>query len=91
MMKKITSAEKKYLFFKKSMVLYKSPDFDIAFKWFDLNIELDRLIIILYVNNKLNTKVDCKIEYDFERDDFELMVKKKTGKSGYKRAGSIIN
>ena len=51
----------KIAFFKKSMVLYKSSDFDIAFKRSDLNPELDRLRIILYVNNKMPSKLDCKI------------------------------
>jgi hypothetical protein len=59
------------------MVLYKGQDFDIAFKRSDLNVELDRLRIIIYVNNKDVKKVDCKIEYDFEREDFDLVVKKR--------------
>lgn len=39
------------------MVLYKSQDFDIAFKRSDLNTEMDRLRIIFYVNNKSPSKV----------------------------------
>lgn len=58
------------------MVLYKGQDFDIAFKRSDLNTELDRLRIILYVNNKLGSKIDCKVEYDYEREDFDLVVRK---------------
>lgn len=67
----------KIAFFKKAMVIYKGQDFDIAFKRSDLNHELDRLRIILYVNNKIPAKADCKVEYDFERDDFDLVVRKK--------------
>lgn len=42
----------KIAFFKKSMVLVKSPDFDIAFKRSDFNFQMDKLRLIVYVNNK---------------------------------------
>lgn len=48
-------------FFKKSMVLYKGEMFDVAFKRSDLNVELDRLRIILYVNNKMGNRMNCMV------------------------------
>lgn len=42
-----------------------------------MNTELDRLRIILYVNNKENRKVECGVEYDYEREDFEVTVKRR--------------
>lgn len=47
----------KIAFFKKSMVLYKGEEFDIAFKRSDLNYEMDRLRVIIYVNNKVMRRV----------------------------------
>jgi hypothetical protein len=38
---------------------------------------MDRLRIIVYINNKSPSKLDCKIEYDYEREDFDLIVRKK--------------
>ncbi len=67
----ITNEEKNHVcrekiaFFKKSMVLYKGEHFDIAYKRSDLNVELDRLRVIIYVNNKDNKRMDCIIEYDY--------------------------
>ncbi len=29
------------------------------------------------MNNKVPVKADCKVEYDFEREDFDLVVRKK--------------
>lgn len=46
----------KIAFFKKSMVLVKSPEFDIAFKRSDFNYQMDKLRLILYVNNKTSTR-----------------------------------
>lgn len=43
------------------MVLYKGEEFDIAFKRSDLNYEMDRLRVIIYVNNKVIRKVEAKI------------------------------
>lgn len=67
----------KIAFFKKSMVLYKGEHFDIAYKRSDLNVEFDRLRVILYVNNKDNKRVDCVVEYDYEREDYDLTVRRR--------------
>ena len=46
----------KISFFKKSMVLVKTPDFDIAFKRSDFNFQMDKIRLILYVNNKSSVR-----------------------------------
>ncbi len=59
------------------MVLVKTPDFDIAFKRSDFNSQMDRLRLILYVNNKDSRRFNCLIEYDFDHEDFDIITKKK--------------
>ena len=59
------------------MVLLKNPDFDIAFKRSDFNYQMDKLRLILYVNNKTTRRYDCTIEYEYERDDFDILVRKR--------------
>jgi len=67
----------KIAFFKKSMVLVKTPDFDIAYKRSDFNFQMDKLRLILYVNNKDSRKFNCTIEYDYDHEDFDIIVKKR--------------
>jgi hypothetical protein len=59
------------------MVIAKGQNFDIAFKRSDFNSQMDKLRLILYVNNKENKKFNCSIEYDYDREDFEVNIKKK--------------
>ncbi len=59
------------------MVIVKSPDFDIAFKRSEFNSLMDKLRLILYVNNKTLKKFNCVIEYDYDREDFDIIIKKK--------------
>ena len=59
------------------MVLAKGHDFDIAFKRSDFNSQMDKLKLILYVNNKDHRKYNCTIEYDYDREDFDINVKKR--------------
>lgn len=49
------------------MVIVKGDDFDIAFKRSDFNSQMDKLRLIIYVNNKDQIKCNCSIEYDFDR------------------------
>jgi len=59
------------------MILVKDDNFDIAFKRSEFNSEMDRLRLILYVNNKNNINYKCTIEYDYDRGDFDLNIKKR--------------
>ncbi len=59
------------------MIIVKTPDFDIAFKRSDFNSQMDRLRLILYVNNKSSRGFNCVIEYDFDHEDFDIAIKKK--------------
>lgn len=38
---------------------------------------MDKLRLILYVNNKTMKRLNCVIEYDYDREDFDIVVKKK--------------
>ncbi len=49
------------------MVLVKGDDFDIAYKRSDFNSQMDRLRLILYINNKDYRKFTCSIDYDYDR------------------------
>jgi hypothetical protein len=59
------------------MVIAKGQNYDIAFKRSDFNMLMDKLRLILYVNNKESRNFNCVIEYDYDRDDFDVIVKKK--------------
>ena len=40
---------------------------------------MDRLRLILYVNNKDIRKTVCSIDYEYDRDDYDVIVRKKIG------------
>jgi hypothetical protein len=40
---------------------------------------MDKLRIILYMNNKDLRKYACSIEYEYDLDDYDLLVRKKIG------------
>jgi len=59
------------------MVISKGQDFDIAFKRSDFNTQMDKLRLILYINNKDSRRYNCMIDYDYDREDFDIIVRKK--------------
>lgn len=59
------------------MIIAKGQDFDIAFKRSDFNTQMDKLRLILYINNKETRSFNCDIEYDFDREDFDVIIRKK--------------
>lgn len=59
------------------MVISKGQDFDIAFKRSDFNTQMDKLRLILYINNKDLRRYNCMIDYDYDREDFDIIVRKK--------------
>lgn len=59
------------------MVLVKGEDYDIAFKRSDFNSQMDRLKLIIYINNKDSRGKNCSIDYDFDLSDYDLNVLRK--------------
>jgi len=69
------------------MIIAKGYDFDIAFKRSDFNIQMDKLRLILYVNNKESRSSNCNIDYDYDREDFDIVIRKKLQNVGPRSQG----
>jgi len=69
-----TSTRNKVAFFKNSLVIVRDADVDIAFKRSEMNATLDKLRIILYVNNKTQTRKSVNFNYDYQPTYFAMRV-----------------
>ena len=67
----------KVAFFKKSLVLIKNSEIEIAFKRSDLSSELNELRMIIYVKNKTNYRVQIASEYREPNNDISITTKEK--------------
>ena len=69
-----TATRNKVAFFKNSLVLGRTGDFEIAYKKSDINESMDKLRLIFYVNNKSSTAKRINFKYEFQHDYFDLKV-----------------
>jgi hypothetical protein len=55
-------------------VLVKEQDLDIAFKKSDFNSSMDKIKIIIYINNKTSVMKRASINYEYQNDYFDIKV-----------------
>ena len=72
-----TATRNKVAFFKNSLVLVRTVDYEIAYKKSDINEAMDKLRLIFYVNNKSNSAKRVNFKYEFQHDYFDLKVQEK--------------
>ena len=70
-----TSTRNKVGFFKKSLILVKDDDAEIAFKRSSMNSAMDELRVIFYINNKTLYQQQVDIQYRDDGNNYDITVK----------------
>lgn len=60
-----TSTRNKVAFFKKSLIIVKDTDYEIAFKKSALDPTKTKQRLIFYIQNKTNSRQKVNIDYDY--------------------------